>query len=117
MSALMYIAQEATVQAATAGTPMAAGEGIIGTLTDLNLSVQDLFRAVAVTAGIGFVVWAGIASAGRMSRILVAIAVAGIAVWGVFNITTVKDKVDKDINASGPVVVIDEANTASRPEA
>ena len=108
MSAFMFVAQEAVVQAAAVGLPTAADDGIVGTLTNLNVSIQELVRAVAVTLGIIFIVIAGVASGGRMSRILIAGAAAGFFIWLVFNVTSVKDKVDADINAGGPGAIVQE---------
>ena len=104
MSTFMALAQEASVHVASVdpgAVVMAAqdGGGLIGKATDLNTSAQTLARGVAITLGIIFVIWQALASRGAMARIIVSLVAAGVFVWGVFNVTKVKDWVDEDLAA------------------
>jgi len=108
MSALITLSHEASVQAATfhaAGLPMAgSGDGILDWLTAKNGQTQGVLRGVAVTLGILFVIWQAVASRGAMARVIIAIVASGVFIWGVWNVTSIKDRVDNEVKASGPAV-------------
>lgn len=109
MSALITLTQEVSAQTAAfhaAVVPMAgSGDGILDWLTAKNGQTQTVLRGIAVTLGVLFVIWQGVSSRGAMARVIIAIVAAGIFIWGVWNVTAIKDRVDKEVNASGPTVV------------
>ena len=80
-----------------------AADGILDWLTSKNSQTLSLLRAMAVTVGVIFVMWQAIASRGAMARIIIAIMAAGVFVWGVFNVTSIRDRVDNEVN-SAPVL-------------
>ena len=69
-------------------------------MTAKNSQTQSLLKAMAVTVGVLFVIWQAIASRGAMARIIIAIIAAGVFVWGVFNVTTIKDRVGNEVNSA-----------------
>ena len=108
MSALIHLTQEVSTQALAGhlmAAPPASGEGILDWLTSKNSQTQTLLRAVAVTLAIIFVIVQAVASRGAMARIIISLVAAGIFVWGVWSVTDIKDRVDNEVNASGPAVV------------
>ena len=74
-----------------------AADGILDWLTSKNSQTLSLLRAMAVTVGVIFVMWQAIASRGAMARIIIAIMAAGVFVWGVFNVTSIRDRVDNEV--------------------
>lgn len=110
MSVLMSLTHEVSTQALSAHARIVSlaaggGDGIINWLTAKNTEVQTLFRAIAITLGVGFVIWQGVASRGAMARIIISIIGAGIFIWGVFNVTDVKDRVGNEVDSFAPVAV------------
>lgn len=109
MSALITLTQEVSTQAAAVhhvvALPMADGDGILDWLTAKNAQTQAVLRALAVTLGIIFVIWQAVSSRGAMARVIIAIIAAGVFVWGVWNVTGIKDRVDNEVNAAGATVV------------
>mgnify|MGYP001222987150 CR=1 FL=1 len=77
-----------------------AADGILDWMTAKNSQTQSLLKAMAVTVGVLFVIWQAIASRGAMARIIIAIIAAGVFVWGVFNVTTIKDRVGNEVNSA-----------------
>ena len=110
MSTLIALTHEVTTQVAgvhfaAPAPPSPGGQGILDWLTAKNSQTQTLLRAMAVTLGIIFVIWQAVSSRGAMARVIIAIVAAGIFVWGVWNVTDIKDRVENEVNALGPVVV------------
>lgn len=114
MSALISLAQEVSLQAATiAPISVQADGGILDKATTLNSDIQTLVRAVAITLGIIFVIVAAVASRGGLARIFIAALAAGAFIYIVFNITQVKDMVGNDLAAAPAIVqVLDEPPVA-----
>jgi hypothetical protein len=79
--------------------PAAGDDGIVNWMSSKNGDVQTLLRGLAVTIGIGFVIWQGIESRGRLARIIPAGIGAGIFVWIVFNVTDLQKRVDDEVNS------------------
>ena len=104
MSTLVTLTHEVSIQAA-AFPAAGSGDGLLDWLTAKNGQTQTVLRGLAVTLGIIFVIWAAVASRGAMARIIIAIVAAGVFIWGVFNVTSIKDRVGNEVNASGPSVV------------
>jgi len=109
MSTLIALTHEVSTH--VTGLPFAAdpppggGQGILDWLTAKNSQTQTLLRAMAVTLGIIFVIWQAVSSRGAMARVIIAIVAAGIFVYGVWNVTDIKDRVENEVNALGPAVV------------
>ena len=68
-------------------------EGLLDWITQKNAETQNVLLGVAITIGIIFVIWQALLSRGAMARIIIAALAAGIFVWAVWNITSVKDMV------------------------
>ena len=114
MSTLLTLTQEVTTHATATyqgvavpvTVPMAgSGGGILDWLTAKNSQTQSVLRGLAVTLGIVFVIWQAVSSRGAMARVIIAIVAAGVFIWGVWNVTDIKDRVGNEVNASGPLVV------------
>jgi hypothetical protein len=75
------------------------GEGIIDWLTGKNAAVQSLARAIAVTFAILFVLYQAFLSRGALARIIVSGIAAAVFVWIVWNVTSLQDRVDQEVNA------------------
>lgn len=99
MSALTHLLPAAVA-------PVTGDGGWFDWAETLNSDTQNLLKGVAITLGIVFVIIAGVKSHGSMARIIIAAFAAGIFVWVVWNITSVKDKVGNDINALAPPEVV-----------
>lgn len=82
-----------------------AGDGIIEWLTTKNSETLALVRAAAVTLACIFVIMNAVSSRGSMARIIISLAAAGVFVWGVFNVTTIKDRVDDEVGSMAPAPV------------
>lgn len=94
-------------------SPAEGGEGFLDLLTKKNTQTQTLFRAIAVTIGIGFVILQAIMSRGAMARIIVSIIAAGVFVWGVWNVTSIKDRVGNEMSWGATVTEV--SSTAATP--
>jgi hypothetical protein len=87
----------------TLAAVMPAGDGIIAWLTTKNTETLTLVRAAAVTLACIFVIMNAVSSRGAMARIIISLAAAGVFVWGVFNVTTIKDRVGDEVGSLAPV--------------
>lgn len=113
MSALIMFTQEVSNHA-LAVHPLAGGSGILDWLTQKNAQTQTLLRAAAVTLGIIFVIIQAVMSRGAMARIIISVAASSLFVWGVFNVTANKDRVQNEFNSSGISTVMVYAGSTSR---
>lgn len=93
--------------------PAESGDGILDLVSAKNTQTQTLMRAIAVTLGVGFVIWQGILSRGAMARIIIAILAAGVFVWGVWNVTSIKDRVGNEMSWGATVAEV--STTAATP--
>lgn len=75
-------------------------EGVLDWITKKNVQTQSVLMAVAITIGIIFVIWQALLSRGAMARIIIAALAAGIFVWAVWNITSLKNMVGGEFTAS-----------------
>lgn len=82
--------------------PMAS-DGILDFLDTKIGEAGTVLKGFSVVAGIGFVVFQAIVSRGAMARIIMSGLAAGIFIWIVWNVTTVKDRVDNEVNSAPPV--------------
>lgn len=80
-----------------------AGDGVLDFLDTKISEAGTVLKGFSVVAGIGFVVFQAIVSRGAMARIIMSGLAAGIFVWIVWNVTTVKDRVDNEVNSAPPV--------------
>lgn len=103
MSTLISLAQEVSTQVAqgTSPAPAGGGTGIIDWLTGKSTELQALGRGLSITFGILFIVWQAIVSRGAMARVIIAALAAGVFVWAVWNVTSLKDRVDNEVNSLG----------------
>lgn len=81
--------------------PMAS-EGILDWLDGKIGEAGGVLKALSIVVGIGFVVWQAITSRGALARIIMSGLAAGVFIWIVWNVTTLKDRVDNEVN-SAPV--------------
>lgn len=86
-----------TLQLITQVVPMESG-GILDWLGAKNASTQSLFRALSITAGIGFVLYQAIVSRGALARVIVSGIAAAVFIWIVHNVTDVSDRVNNEVN-------------------
>lgn len=101
-----------TLQMVTEVVPMTGG-GILDWLGAKNASTQSLFRALSITAGIGFVLYQAIVSRGAMARVIVSGIAAAVFIWIVHNVTSVSDRVNNEVNSMpAPVVMTHAAPTS-----
>lgn len=87
------------LQLMTHVVPMADG-GILDWLDAKNASTQSLFRALSITAGIGFVLYQAIVSRGAMARVIISGIAAAVFIWIVHNVTSVSDRVNNEVNST-----------------
>lgn len=80
-----------------------AGDGILDLLDGKITETKTVARGFASLAGLGFVIYQAIISRGAMARIIMSGLAAGIFVWIVFNVTTVQDRVDNEVNSAPPI--------------
>ena len=91
----------ATVLAAPSPSPAPGGGG--GLLDWGNGKVAEVgtfFRGLSVVAGIGFVIFQALVSRGAFSRIVVSGLAAAVFIWIVWNVTDLKERVGKDLQAA-----------------
>lgn len=87
----------ATTLADASTTPLAAG-GFIDWGNEKAGQVGSLFRVLASVIAVGFVIWQGVKSHGAMARIIMAGLAAGVFVYLVFNVTSIRDRVGTEID-------------------
>lgn len=121
MSILMSGVQEgahivSALQAAAPGAGGGSGTGLIDWVTSKNAAIQSLGRGMSITFAIIFVIYQAILSRGAMARVIVAGLAAAIFVWIVWNVTSLKDRVDNEVNAlRSPAGVMQTVSSASWP--
>lgn len=81
-----------------------SGGGITDFLGAKNQAVANLFRGISITLGLGFVIWHGLKSRGALTKIITAGIAAGVFIWIVFNVTSIKDRVNNEMNTGSPTV-------------
>lgn len=84
-------------------TQVAAAAASGGILDLVNQKIQELgavLKGGALVAAIAFVVLQAIMSRGAMARIIISGFAAAVFVWIVFNVTSLQDRVDQEINGS-----------------
>lgn len=114
MSMLMSLT-EAGTQLITDPTVISASSsgGILDWVDNKASQATNTIRGVTVLLAILFVVVAAVMSRMSMARVLIAGIAAGLFIWIVFNVTSIQDRVDSEINASGAVT----GSTVSGPVA
>lgn len=107
MSTLLALTHEVSTQLSQASSTVLAApapgggdSGILDWLTTKLAATQTLFRTIGITGGMGFVIWQGIVSRGALARIIIAGIAAGIFVWIVWNVTSLQDRVDNEVNGA-----------------
>lgn len=79
--------------------------GILDLLSSKNSAVQTFLRGLAVTLGIIFVIYQAVVSRGALARIIISGLAAALFIWIVFNVTSLRTRVDNEVNADGPPTV------------
>jgi hypothetical protein len=101
--------------AATLPSPPAGNTG--GILDWGNGKVTELgafFRGFSVIGGIGFVIFQALASRGAFSRIIISGLAAAVFIWIVWNVTSLRDRVGKELQTAPAVIWVHEGtHTAS----
>lgn len=99
MSMLIVLSQETgTLLAAGPHVPMQ--DGIVDWVSAKNSSAQIMFRGLALTVAIIFVLYKAISSKLSLGTILVSGITAGVLVWLVFNVTEIEDRVGNEVDAA-----------------
>ncbi len=81
--------------------PATGGSG--GILDWGNGKVAQLgtfFRGFSIVGGVGFVIFQALASRGAFSRIIISGLAAAVFIWIVFNVTSLRDRVGKDLQTA-----------------
>lgn len=117
MSTLLQTALAAAGDAPPGPAVLAAscGQGIFDCATTKVNQAGSLFRALSAVAGVGFVIYQAISSRGAMARILISGLAAGVFVWIVWNVTTLRDRVDNEVSAPPAVVQPHSFTAAATP--
>ena len=77
--------------------------GIFDWFNEKNSSALGAARGLSITVAVIFVIVTAIVSRLAAARIIVALVIAALFVWGVFNVTKLKDRVDTEMS-SGSLV-------------
>jgi hypothetical protein len=100
--------------AALAPPPSGNTGGILDWGNGKVAQLGTFFRGFSVIGGIGFVIFQALASRGAFSRIIISGLAAAVFIWIVFNVTSLRDKVGKDLQSAPPAIVwIDGSPAAS----
>lgn len=94
----------ATTVLSQAPSAPSGGGGVIDWGNGKVAELGSFFRGFSVVAGIGFVIFQALVSRGAFSRIIVSGLAAAVFIWIVWNVTNLKDRVGKDLQASHSVV-------------
>ncbi len=78
----------------------ASGDGILDWGNGKITEAGGLLRGLSVVVGIGFVIFQAIASRGAMARVIMSGLAAAVFIWIVFNVTSLRDRVDNEINSA-----------------
>lgn len=84
--------------------PSGSEGGLLDWGNDKVAQLGSFFRGFSVVAGIGFVIVQALISRGAFSRIIVSGLAAAVFIWIVWNVTDLKDRVGKDLQAAPAVV-------------
>lgn len=76
------------------------GDGLLDFAGDKVNALKSLLRSFAVVAGIGFVIMQAIQSRGALARIVISGFAAAVFIWIVFNVTSLKDRVDNEMTGA-----------------
>lgn len=101
---MSMLLEPTTVTHASTVSNLAAG-GLIDWGNQKTGQVGGLFRGLSAVIGIGFVIWQGVKAHGAIARIIMAGLAAGVFVWIVFNVTSLKDRVGTEVNSMAPTSV------------
>lgn len=101
MSAFITLANDSFSNYQAAGF-QTADDGLLDWVTSKNTETQVVLRGVAITLGVIFVIIQAVVSRGAMARIIISLLAAGVFIWGVWNITDIKDRVDSEMSLQSP---------------
>lgn len=77
--------------------------GLLDWTTDTASNLQGVLRVVAITVAILFVVFKAVQSKFAIGTIIVSALAAGVFIWIVYNVTSLRDTVGEDLPGSAPV--------------
>lgn len=97
----------------TAISPMTGNDDLIGLAGEKINALGLLFRSGSVVAAIAFVIINAIRSNGAIARIVISGLAAGVFVWIIFNVTTIKDHVGNEVNSAPAVQTSTPSSTPS----
>jgi len=82
---------------------LAAGDGILDWGNTKVAELGTFFRGFSVVAGIGFVIFQALASRGAFARIIISGLAAGVFIWIVWNVTDLRDRVDREVRTPAAI--------------
>ncbi|PSL01372.1 hypothetical protein CLV30_114102 [Haloactinopolyspora alba] len=94
-----------------AGTTIQAG--ILDWTSDTATSLRTVLRVVAITVAVLFVVFKAVQSKFAIGTIVVSALAAGVFIWIVYNVTSLRDTVGEDMPGSLPDSTV--SVTATQP--
>jgi len=87
--------------------------GVLDWANDKVAELGTFFRGFSVVAGIGFVIAQALISRGAFSRIIISGLAAAVFIWIVWNVTDLKDRIGKDLQAAPAVVWVHAGGTST----
>lgn len=88
----------------------AVNAGVFDAINDVNSSALVMFRTVSVTVAVALVLLAWFKSKTLVGA-LAALLTAGVVLYGIWNITDVRDAVGDDVKLAPPLVDVASAGT------
>ncbi len=107
MSGLIQLYDASSVAILHAHLVPLAGDGLLDLIEQANARTRSLARGVSITIGILFVIVAAVTSRMSMARVIIAILAAGLLIFGVYNVTDIKDRIGNDLDGQAGVRLID----------
>lgn len=103
MSTLHLLSDHLVTTATQSPPPRVLAGGVLDLITNKTDTLGTTIRTVtSVVAAPGFVLYHAIKSRGALARILIAIAVSALVVWGVYNVTENQQRVTQEVNNGAP---------------
>ena len=83
-------------------------QGLLDWIQNKSGVAQRALQAFSVLGGIIFVIIQGVMSRGSMGRIIVSGIAAGVFVFIIFNVTSLRDRVDNEVNSAPATAVVEQ---------
>lgn len=74
--------------------------GILDFITGKSSQTTETVKNVAIAVAVIFFLWKAIEAKFAVGRIIMSLLAVGLVVWGVYNVMTLKDRVDSEINSA-----------------